>query len=99
MLPSIELGVGLEVGAARAVPALVGARVDVAVVVDPLHDLGDHRHVLRVGRADEEVVGGVERVAASSLKRDGVAVGELARRDARALGRLGDRLAVLVGAR
>ena len=34
-----ELGLGLEVGAARAVPALVEALVDVAVVVDPLHDL------------------------------------------------------------
>ena len=56
----LELGLGLEVGAARAVPALVGAGVDVAVVVDALDDLGDLRHVLRVGGADEEVVGGVD---------------------------------------
>ena len=40
-----ELALGLEVGAARAVPALVGALVDVAVVVDALHDLGDLRLV------------------------------------------------------
>ena len=37
--------------------------------------------------------------AASSLKRTRVAVAQLARRDAELLGRLGDRLAVLVRAR
>jgi hypothetical protein len=54
--------------------------------------------VLRVRGADEEVVGRVERPrqVTEALR---VLVGELARLDAEPLGRLGDRLAVLVGAR
>ena len=91
----LELAVGLEVGAARAVPALVVPGVDVAVVVDPLHHLGDLRHVLRIGRADEEVVGGVQPCR-QLLEADGVLVTELARRDPEPLGLLRDRLAVLV---
>ena len=50
----------------------------------------------RVGRADEEVVRSVERLD-HPLEVDDVAVGQLARRDALALGDLRDRLAVLVG--
>ena len=46
VLPGPELGLGLEVGAARAVPALVGPLVDVPVVVDALHHLLDPRDVL-----------------------------------------------------
>ena len=93
----LDLGVGLEVGAAGAVPALVGAGVDVAVVVDPLHHLGDLRHVLRIRRADEEVVGGVEP-GGELLEADRVPVAELARRDPEPLGLLRDGLAVLVRA-
>ncbi len=92
-----ELGVGLEVGAAGAVPALVGAGVDVAVVVDPLHHPLHDLVVLGVGRADEEVVGHAQR-GGQILEADVVAVAQLARRDALALGDLGHRLAVLVGA-
>ena len=94
----LELGVGLEVGAARAVAALVGAGVDVAVVVDPLHDLGDLRHVLRVGGADEEVVRDAEP-GGEILEAHRVPVAELARRDAEPLGLLRDGLSVLVGPR
>ena len=53
--------------------------------------------VARVGGADEEVVGDVD-ARQQRLEALGVAVGELLRRDALALGRLRDRLAVLVGA-
>ena len=53
--------------------------------------------VARVGGADEEVVGDVD-ARHQRLEALGVAVGQLLRRDALALGRLRDRLAVLVGA-
>ena len=92
-----DLVLGLEVRAARAVPALVGALVDVPVVVDALHDVLDAALVARVGGADEVVVGDVD-ARHQRLEALGVAVGELLRRDALALGRLRDRLAVLVGA-
>ena len=91
----LEFGLGLEVGAARAVPALVVAGVDVPVVVDPLDHLGDLRHVLRVRRPDEEVVGDVHR-GGELLEADGVPVAELPRRDPEPLGLLRHRLAVLV---
>ena len=53
--------------------------------------------VARVGGADEVVVGDVD-ARHQRLEALGVAVGELLRRDALALGRLRHRLAVLVGA-
>ena len=94
----LELGLGLEVGAARAVPALVGALVDVAVVVDALDDLADRAMCSgSVVRMKKSLV--ALSVARQLLEADRVAVAELARRDAELLGRLGDRLAVLVGAR
>ena len=92
-----DLLLGLEVGAARAVPALVGAGIDVAAVVQALHEALDRRAVLGIGRADEEVVGRVDLLA-HLLEVDDVAVGQLARRDALALGDVRDRLAVLVRA-
>src|SRR5439155_8041407 len=55
-----QLGVGLEVGAAGAVEALVVAWIDVAGVVDRLQHALDGRHVLRIRGADEEVVRGVD---------------------------------------
>ena len=55
-----DLGLGLEVRAAGAVPALVDALVDVAVVVDALDDLLHPLHVALVGGPDEEVVGRVD---------------------------------------
>jgi hypothetical protein len=70
----------------------------VTVVVNALDHLGDPRHVLGVGGANEEVVGDVEGLR-ELLEADGVPVAELARSDAEPLGRLGDRLAVLVRAR
>ncbi len=91
------LALALEVGAARAVPALVGALVDPAVVVDALHDLGDALRVAGIGGADEEVVAGVDD-RHQRFELGGVAVGQLLRGDALALGRVLDRLAVLVGA-
>ena len=92
-----DLVLGLEVRAARAVPALVDALVDVPVVVHGLHDLLDAALVARVGGPDEVVVGDVD-ARHQRLEALGVAVGELLRRDALALGRLRHRLAVLVGA-
>ena len=70
---------------------------NVAVVVDALHHVLDRALVARVGRADEEVVGDVD-ARDQRLEALRVAVGELLRRHALALGRLRDRLAVLVGA-
>ena len=92
-----DLVLGLEVRAAGAVPALVLALVDVAVVVDALHDLLDPLLVAGVGGADEEVVGRVD-ARHQVLEAGGVAVGQLLRRDALALGGERDRLAVLVRA-
>ena len=51
-----DLVLDLEVGAARAVPALVGALVHVPVVVHALKDLLHPRLVLRVRGPDEEVI-------------------------------------------
>ena len=93
-----DLVLGLEVRAARAVPALVQVLVDVAVLLDPLHDPLDHRAVLGVAGADEEVVGGVHPPR-HLLEPLGVLVGQLARGDALSLRRQRHRLAVLVGAR
>ena len=93
-----DLVLRLEVRAAGAVPALVQALVDVPVVVHALHERLDALLVARVARADEEVVGGVD-ARHQRLEAGGVAVGELLRRDALALGGERDRLAVLVGAR
>ena len=60
-----DLVLDLEVGAARAVPALVQALVGVPVVVHPLQHLLDAALVLRVGGADEEVVGDVQLAASA----------------------------------
>ena len=97
MLPSISSVVRLEVGAARAVEALVDALVDVARVVDALEDLLHLRVVARVGGADEEVVRRVDerRHVLEPLR---VLVGELARADAELLRGERDGLPVLVGA-
>src|SRR4051794_39750106 len=93
-----DLLLGLEVRAARAVPALVLALVDVAVVVDLLQHVLDRRHVLGIRRADEEVVGGADLLR-HVAEADRVAVAELARGDALALGRDRHGLTVLVGPR
>ena len=92
-----ELGLGVKRGAAGAVPTLVDALVHVAVVVHGLHDLLDARDVRGVGGADEEVVRDIDR-RHQRLEALGVSVGELLRRDPLTLGRLRDRLAVLVRA-
>ena len=93
-----DLGLGLEVRAAWAVPALVQALVHVPVVVDALHHLLHAHRVAGVGRADEEVVRDVD-ARHQLLETEGVAIGELLRRHPLALGGLRDGLAVLVGAR
>ena len=92
-----DLRLGLEVGAAWAVPALVHPLVDVAVVVDALDDLLDPLHVALVRGPDEEVVGGVD-LGRHLLEAWREAVAELARRDPLGLGLLRHRLTVLVGA-
>ena len=68
-----------------------------AALLQPGRDLRDDRLVLGVAGADEEVVGRVDPPR-DLLEPLGVALGQLARRDPLALGGLGDRLAVLVGA-
>ncbi len=93
----VDFVVGLEVGALGAVPALVGAHVDVAVVAHLGEDVLHDRHVLRIGGADEEVVGGLDP-GRERLETLGVAIRELLRLDAERVGGVGDRLAVLVGA-
>ena len=93
----LDLVLDLEVGAARAVPALVQALVDVAVVVDALEDVLDAADVLGVRGADEEVDRGLE-LGRQRLEALGVAVGQLLGLEPLVLGRVGHRLAVLVGA-
>jgi hypothetical protein len=61
-----DLGLGLEVSAAWAVPPVVHALVHVAVVVDPLEDLLDALDVLGVRGADEEVIRDPEAWSAAS---------------------------------
>ena len=92
-----DLVLDLEVGAARAVPALVDTFVRVAVVVDLLQDLLDLRHVLGIARPDEEVVRGIE-LRHQCLEPLGVAVGQLLRLEPLGARRVRDRLTVLVGA-
>jgi hypothetical protein len=55
-----ELGLRLERFATDAVEPRVGVLVDVAVVVDPLDEVLDEALVSLVGRADEEVVLGID---------------------------------------
>src|SRR5215210_878418 len=91
-----ELGLRLEVGAARAVPALVHPLVDVPVVIDALDDLLHPIHVPLVCGADEEVVGGVD-LGRHLLEAGREAVAQLSRCDALGLRLLRDGLPVLVG--
>src|SRR5690606_22820646 len=92
-----DLLLRLEVGAARAVPALVGAALDVAVGLDALENLLHALPVARITRADEEVGRGVE-LARQRLEAGGVLVGERLRRNAFAVGLQRNRFAVLIGA-
>jgi len=99
-LAVLELALGPERLAGRAVLALVGALVDVAVLIHLFKDLLDGRHMVVVGRADEAVVGDVHElpeIEDALFSRDDV-VDELLRRDAGGLGLGLDLLAVLVGA-
>ena len=92
-----DLALGLEVRAAGAVPALVGAGVHVAGVVHALEDLLHLGLVLGVAGADEEVVGHLQ-LGHQRLEAGRDAIDELLRRQPLPLRGLGDRLAVLVGA-
>ena len=91
----VDFVVGLEVGAAGAVPALVDALVDEAVLAHAAEHVLDDLHVLGVGCADEEVVAGAEHWC-ERLEALGVGVGELLRLDAFGAGGVGDGLTVLV---
>ncbi len=96
-IPLEDLVLDLEIRAARAVPALVGALVGVPGVVHSLEDLLHAADVPGVGGADEEVVRDLQqRQQRPEALR--VAVGELLGLDALGGGGVGDRLAVLVGA-
>ena len=74
-----EFVLGLERLAADAVEAGVDVLVDVAVVVDPLEEVTNERLVALVGRADEEVVCGVDPPRQLAPALDDL-VGELLRR-------------------
>ena len=68
-----DLVLDLEVGAARAVPALVEALVDVAVVVDALEDLLDARacaaaSVVRMKKSLETFSCGISALKRSALR-------------------------------
>ena len=94
-----QLGGELELLAADAVRAFVGAFVDVTGVVDRLPELLDPLGVTGLGGADEVVVAGVDgRQHRLPLGLD-EPVGPLLRRDPVRLGGLEDLLPVLVGAR
>ena len=80
-----------------AVPALVGAEVDVAVGIRAAHHLLGREVVVGVGRADEPVGADEQRVLGRPEQRD-LLVDELARRSSFGLGRLGDVHGVLVRA-
>lgn len=87
-----------ELGLARrAVVAVVGALVEVAVVVELLHEVLDALDVARLRRADEIVVGDLEVAPQLGELRD-LAVAPLLRRHAMLGSRLGDLLAMLVHA-
>ena len=92
----VEVGRGLE-PLRRAVPALVRAEVDVAVVVRPADHLLGRPVVVRIGGPDEPVGADQQRVL-GRLEQLDLLVDEVARRPAEGLGGLGDVDAVLVGA-
>ena len=95
-----ELALGPEALAGLAVLALVGALVDVAVVVHLLEDLLDGLDMVVIRCADEAVVRNIHelpQIENALFAADDV-VDELLRGHARSLGLIFDLLAVLVGA-
>ena len=95
-----QLAFGPEAFAGLAVFALVGALVDVAVVMHLLEDLLDGGHMVVIGGADEAVVGDVHQLPqvqhAAGAFHD--VVHKLLWGDAGLLGLVLDLLAVLIGA-
>ena len=96
-----QLAFGPEAFAGLAVFALVGALVDVTVVMHLLEDLLDGRHMVVVGGADEPVIGDIHQLpqvqhAAGALHD---LVHKLLGGDTGLLGLVLDLLAVLIGAR
>ena len=92
-----EVALVVEALAGRTVEAAVGALLDVAGGPQLLDEALHEGLVLGVGRADEEVVAGVHPQGhLAELRGEGVDV--LTRREPARLGRLGDLVAVLVGA-
>ena len=81
----------------RAVVAIVGPLVEVAIVIELLHEVLDALDVTRLRRTDEIVVGDVEVAPQVGKLRD-LAVAPLLRRHAVLGGRLGDLPAMLVHA-
>ena len=95
----LQLALRPEGLAGSAVLALIGALVDVALVIHPLEDPLDGLHMVIVSGADEAVVGDVHQLPqipdAPGAFHD--AVHELLGSDAGLVGLLLDLLAVLVG--
>ena len=96
----LQLRLGPEALARRAVFTLVRALIDVALVVHLLEDALDGLDMIVVGRADEAVVGNVHQLPEiqNALVALDDLVDELLRRDTRGLGLLFDLLAMLVRA-
>ena len=92
-----HVGLG-EVGLlGHAVPALVGALVDVALLLEVLPEVLHRLDVALLGGADEVVVGDLER-APKLLEGRGLGVAPLLGRHVMSGGGVGDLLAVLVDA-
>src|SRR5689334_772583 len=91
-----ELGFDLELLAAHAVRPAIGARVDLAPVVQALDELLDRPFMAFLGGADEVVVGDKEPLP-HLLPPGHDLVRPLLRGEALLLGRAGDLLPVLVG--
>ena len=83
--------------ARRAIVAVVGSLVEVAVVMELLHEVLDALHVARLRRADEVVVGDIE-VAPQLGELRHLAIAPLLWRHAVRGSGLGDLLAMLVHA-
>ena len=81
--------------ARRAIVAVVGSLVEVAVVMELLHEVLDALHVARLRRADEVVVGDVE-VAPQLGELRHLTIAPLLRRHAVRSSGLGNLLAMLV---
>ncbi len=97
VLAQLGLVLGVEGFVAHRIPAGIGVQIDVAIVLHPAPDFGDGVMMARLGRADEIVIGDVQRLVhgAEALR---VALAQLGRADALPCGGLLHLQPVLVDA-